>query len=80
MKNKPRFMTGFNAGSRHAALAITPPEFTMVDKTEDFKAGYRYGIRDRRAGILTDNEAATGAIDMAWHTYSNGGEVPSVTL
>ena len=80
LKSKPRFMTGYNAGSRHAKFGIVPPEFTMQDRTDDFKAGYKFGIIDRRAGKPTDNTAATGCINAAWDIYSKGGEVPHASL
>ena len=80
MKSKSKFMTGFNAGSRHAKLSITPPEFTMIGKSVDFKAGYAFGIIDRRAGKLTDNTTATACINEAWRMYEQGGAVPVAKL
>lgn len=71
-KSKSRFMTGYNAGSRHEKEGIVPPDFMWEERSDDFKAGYKMGKADRRAGKLLDNETATNCINAAWHLYSNG--------
>lgn len=80
LKNRPRFMTGYNAGSRHAKFGTIPANYTHNDKSDDYKAGYQFGIRDRKAGILTDEDAATNAIYKAWDDYAKGGPIPTAAL
>jgi hypothetical protein len=80
MKLKAKFSLGYNAGLRHVGLSMAPRDFTLNDKTDDYKAGYRFGIRDRRAGIISDEKAAQGAYEMAWRSYAAGGDVPNVRL
>jgi hypothetical protein len=80
MKNRVKFITGWNAGQRHANLAITPPDFTFDDKTPDFLAGYGFGWADRKAGKVADERAAANCIGEAWQTYQSGGDIPKVKL
>lgn len=79
-KNKARFMTGYNAGSRHAKLSITPSDFKISEMSADFQMGYQFGFQDRRSGRLTDNDAATMCINEAWRIYNNGGSPDKLVL
>jgi hypothetical protein len=82
MKSKTRFMIGYNAGSRHEKLGVPVTPGLFADKSPDYIAGHGFGVADRRAGVLTDNDAATRRIDVAWGLYSQGAPLaaPVVSL
>jgi len=66
-------MTGYNAGSRHEKLSITPNPVEHAAMSDDYKEGYKIGVLDRKVGRLTDNEQATRFINEAWSIYQAGG-------
>lgn len=86
-KTKSRFMAGFNAGQRHAhpdksVFGGVPEHYSLLGGawSDDFIAGYKFGVQERRSGNITDNESCGARINFAWSIYGNGGDPPDVVL
>lgn len=84
---KSRFMAGFNTGQRHAhpdkaAFGGRPPHFDLLGSnwSADYIAGYKFGVQERRAGNIVDNESCGRRIEETWGWYAGGAGPPDVVL
>lgn len=67
--SRPKFMTGFNFGSRVArglAAKLSPP--ALEEKSHEFKSGYQAG--SIVGTQITDNLSATEKLDEAWRLFN----------
>jgi hypothetical protein len=77
----PKFSIGYNAGHRHVMLGkAEDPEFTFLDKSEEYLAGYAFGAADQKAGIISDKETCERLIRKGWQVFLSGGVIPKAKL
>lgn len=68
IKNRPRFTTGFNRG-QGAESGMRPRDEDLKNRTVDYVFGYVFGVLERRAGNIHDNNSCTGRLNICWDLY-----------